>query len=76
MTKVVLVALVIALLAVLGSAILTPPKALAWSPQKWAAGQIIKKGFESQGYVCPKKPWWLPVPSPIWYGLTCAKPVY
>lgn len=48
----------------------------AWSMiKKGIAAEIIRAFFEAYGYTCYDKPWWVPMPTTYWYGLTCAKPV-
>lgn len=39
----------------------------------WLFGQGTKSVAEKNGYTCSPKPWYVPMPSYLWYDLTCAK---
>lgn len=59
-------------LALLLTASIVPP-AQANPIANWLFGAGTKKVAEKAGYTCPSKPWYLPIPSYLWYDLTCAK---
>jgi hypothetical protein len=40
---------------------------------KWLGGKATKAVYEKTGHVCTDKPWYIPIPSYLWYNLTCAK---
>lgn len=46
-------------------------------PLKWLSnklgGDAVRSYYERTGHTCTDKPWYVPVPTHIWYNLTCSK---
>ncbi len=59
---------------VLTAAAVRPAQAgpLNWV-SNWLGGKAVRDYYENTGHTCTDKPWYVPLPTHLWYNFTCAR---